>query len=192
MVKSAFVERARHWVIENYPYNRDHLIRALEWLDRLAPGIPEAARLAALTHDMERAFPGPDSPTMDSLDDPVYERLHSERSARIVSEWLRTEGAGEELIRDVEQLILWHEIGGSDEADLVQAADRLSFLETNIDLFLGFVRSGRFSVADVGTKFHESYRRIRVPEARALALPLYRRAAARLAALEPAPPRASV
>ena len=28
----------------------------------------------------------------------------------------------------------------------MQAADRLSFLETNIDLFLGFVRSGRFSV----------------------------------------------
>ena len=93
---------------------------------------------------------------------------------------------------EVEQLILWHEIGGSHEADLVQAADRLSFLETNIDLFLGFVRSGRFSVDDVRTKFDESYRRIRVPEARTLALPLYRHASARLEALEPVPPRASV
>jgi hypothetical protein len=192
MVESGFVDCARRWVVENYPYNRDHLIRALEWLDRLAPGLSEAARLAALTHDMERAFPGPDSPVMDSLDDPVYERLHSERSARIVSEWLRSQGAADGLVRDVEQLILWHEVGGSHEADLVQAADRLSFLETNIDLFLDFVRSGRFSVADVRTKFHESYRRIRVPEAKALALPLYNRAAARLAALEPAPPRASV
>ena len=62
MVESGFVDRARHWVVENYPYNRDHLIRSLEWLDRLAPGLPEAVRLAALTHDMERAFPGPDSP----------------------------------------------------------------------------------------------------------------------------------
>ena len=84
MVESGFVDRARHWVVENYPYNRDHLIRSLEWLDRLAPDLPEAVRLAALTHDMERAFPGPDSPEMASLDDPVYERLHSERSARIV------------------------------------------------------------------------------------------------------------
>jgi hypothetical protein len=49
-------------------------------------------RLAALTHDMERAFPGPDSPVLDSLDDPVYERLHSERSARIVTEWLASHG----------------------------------------------------------------------------------------------------
>jgi hypothetical protein len=192
MAESGFVDRARHWVIENYPYNRDHLIRSLEWLDKLAPGLPEAVRLATLTHDMERAVPGPDSPVMGSLDDPIYERLHSERSARIVCEWLRSQGAGESLVTDVEKLILWHEIGGSHEADLVQAADRLSFLETNIDLFLDFARSGRFSVADVRTKFHESYRRIRVPEARAIALPLYRRAAARLAELEPAPPRASV
>ena len=192
MGESAFVERARHWVVENYPYNRDHLIRALEWLDRIAPGLGEAVRLAALTHDMERAFPGPDSPEMSSLDDPVYERLHSERSARIVCEWLRAQGAGEKLIGDVEVLILQHETGGWPEADLVQAADRLSFLETNVDLFLEFARSGRFSVADVRTKFDESYRRIQVPHAKALALPLYRRAAARLAALDPAPPRAAV
>ena len=141
---------------------------------------------------MERAFPGPDSPVMASLDDPVYERLHSERSARIVCDWLRGQGADEALVRDVEELILAHEIGGSHEADLVQAADRLSFLETNIDLFLGFVRSGRFSVDDVRTKFDESYRRIQVPDAKALALPLYEQAAARLEALEPVPPRASV
>ena len=116
------------------------------------PDAREAVRLAALTHDMERAFPGPDSPVMTSLDDPVYERLHSERSARIVRDWLRGHGADDALVRDVEELILAHETGGSHEADLVQAADSLSFLETNIDLFLGFVRSGRFSIADVRTQ----------------------------------------
>lgn len=191
MVESAYVERARHWVVENYPYNRDHLIRALEWLDRLEPGQREAVRLAALTHDMERAFPGPDSPPMTSLADPVYERLHSERSARIVSQWLRLQGADDELVGDVESLILSHEIGGWPEADLVQAADRLSFLETNIDLFLGFVRSGRFTIEDVRSKFDDSYHRIQVPHARALALPLYERANARLAELDLTPPRAS-
>jgi hypothetical protein len=191
MAESALVEQARRWVIDCYPYNREHLLRALEWVDRLAPGSREAVRLAALTHDMERAFPGPDSPAMASLDDPVYERLHSERSARIVSEWLLEQGADESLVRDVEVLILAHEIGGSHEADLVQAADRLSFLETNIDLFLGFVRSGRFTIEDVRTKFEHSYHRIQVPGAKALALPLYEKADARLAALEFAPPRAS-
>ena len=183
MPESAILVEARRWVVENYPYNRDHLIRALEWLDRLAPGAPEAVRLATLTHDMERAFPGPDSPVMASLADPVYEQLHSERSARIVSEWLASQGADEQLTRDVAALIVAHEVGGTHEADLVQAADRLSFLETNIDLFLGFVQSGRFSIDDVRTKFEDSYHRIRVPDAKALALPLYENADARLAQL---------
>jgi hypothetical protein len=191
MPESSLVEKARSWVVDNYPYNRDHLLRALEWVDRLAPDAREAVRLATLTHDMERAFPGPDSPVMSSLDDPVYERLHSERSARIVSGWLKANGAEEALIRDVEALVLAHETGGSDEADLVQAADRLSFLETNIDLFLGFVRSGRFSIDDVRTKFEHSYHRIRVPDAKALALPLFKDADARLASLAMNQPRAS-
>ena len=183
MPESAILVEARRWVVENYPYNRDHLLRALEWLDRLAPDAPEAVRLAALTHDMERAFPGPDSPVMVSLADPVYERLHSERSARIVSEWLASQGADEQLTRDVAALIVAHEVGGTREADLVQAADRLSFLETNVDLFLGFVESGRFSIDDVRTKFEHSYHRIRVPDAKALARPLYEDADARLALL---------
>ena len=183
MPESAILEEARRWVIENYPYNRDHLLKALEWLDRLAPGAPEAVRLAALTHDMERAFPGPDSPVLESLDDPVYERLHSERSARIVSEWLASQGADEQLTREVAELIVAHEVGGTREADLVQAADRLSFLETNVDLFLGFVESGRFSIDDVRTKFEHSYHRIRVDDAKALARPLYEQADARLALL---------
>jgi len=183
MPESAILVEARRWVVENYPYNRDHLLRALEWLDRLAPGAPEAVRLAALTHDMERAFPGPDSPAMASLADPVYEQLHSERSARIVSEWLASHGADEQLTRDVAALIIAHEVGGTREADLVQAADRLSFLEINVDLFLGFVESGRFSIDDVRTKFEHSYHRIRVPDAKALARPLYEDADARLALL---------
>jgi hypothetical protein len=183
MPESAIVDEARRWVVENYPYNRDHLLKALEWLDRLAPGAREAVRLAALTHDMERAFPGPDSPVLESLDDPVYERLHSERSARIVSEWLAAQGADEQLTRDVAALIVAHEVGGTREADLVQAADRLSFLETNVDLFLGFVESGRFTIDDVRTKFEHSYHRIRVPDGKALARPLYEEADARLALL---------
>jgi hypothetical protein len=87
------------------------------------------------------------------------------------------------LRNDVTALIIAHQVGGSHEADLVQAADRLSFLETNIDLFLGFVRSGRFTIGDVKAKFAHTYHRIRVPDAKALALPLYEDATARLALL---------
>jgi hypothetical protein len=185
VAESRLISAARAWVIDKYPYNRDHLLRALERLDDLAPASREAVRLATLTHDMERAFPGPDSPIMSALDDPEYNQQHCERSARIVTQWLRDQRAPEILIRDVEQLILAHETGGSAEADLVQAADSLSFLDTNVDLFLGFARSGRFPVSAVRWKFENTYDRIKVPRARLIARPLVDDAVARLAALEP-------
>jgi hypothetical protein len=181
---SPLVSAARAWVVDNYPYNRHHLLRALEWLDHLAPASSEGVRLATLTHDMERAFPGPDSPNMAALDDPHYNQLHCERSARIVTAWLRDRSAPEPLVSEVERLVLAHETGGWPEADLVQAADSLSFLDTNVDLFLGFVRGGRFSVDAVRWKFEHTYDRIRVPLARALAGPLVTQACDRLSALE--------
>jgi hypothetical protein len=184
VAESRLISAARAWVIDKYPYNRDHLLRALERLDDLAPGSSDAVRLATLTHDMERAFPGPDSPVMSALDDPEYNQQHCERSARIVTAWLREQQAPEILIRDVEQLVLAHETGGSAEADLVQAADSLSFLDTNVDLFLGFVRSGRFPGSAVRWKFEHTYDRIRVPRARAIARPLVNDAVARLSVLE--------
>ena len=184
MAESPFVSAGREWVVENYPYNRHHLLRALEWLDRLAPASSEGVRLAALTHDMERAFPGPDSPALTTLDDPHYNQLHSERSARIVTAWLRGLNAPEPLVSEVARLILAHETGGWAEADLVQAADSLSFLDTNIDLFLGFVQSGRFPAEAVRWKFEHTYDRIKVPHARTLARPLVAQAVSRLSALE--------
>jgi Domain of unknown function (DUF4202) len=180
MNPSDLVHAATRWVVESYPYNSHHLMRALEWLDRLAPGSRTAVRLATLTHDMERAFPGPDQPVATTLDDPVYYTAHSNRSARIVGAWLRDQGAESEVIEDVEALIRVHEFGGWPEADLVQAADSLSFLETNIDLFLGFVRSGKYSAHDVNVKFEYAYNRIRVPQARELARPLLEQARERL------------
>ena len=118
---------------------------------------------------------------MTTLHDPEYERLHSERSARIVGEWLTTQAAPEPLVKEVVRLIVAHESGGWPEADLVQAADSLSFLDTNIDLFLGFARSGRFPVSAVRSKFHYTYERINVVEARTIARPLTDAALGRLA-----------
>ena len=181
---SSLVEAASRWVVEKYPYNSYHLLKSLEWVDRLAADATLAVRLATLTHDMERAFPGPDQPVAKSFLDQEYYALHSARSARIVGEWLRANGAEEALVRDVEALIRVHEVGGWREANLVQAADSLSFLETNIDLFLNMVRSGKRTIDEVREKFDYSLDRIQIADATELARPLYREAIERLTALE--------
>ena len=166
-------------MIANYPYNSTHLLKSLEWVDRLAPDASDAVRLATLTHDMERAFGGPDAIPI-KLNDRAYEEAHSNRSARIVGEWLRANGAGNELTASVESLIRVHEWGGSPDANLVQAADSLSFLETNIDLMLGFARSGKYTKAEVARKIEEMYERIQLPAAKDLARPIWEQVKVRL------------
>jgi hypothetical protein len=181
-VESVFIQLGRLWVIENYPYNSAHLLKSLEWLDRLSSGASEAVRLATLTHDMERAFGGPDAIPI-KMNDRAYEAAHANRSARIVGEWLRANGARADLVSDVEALIRVHEWGGSPDANLVQAADSLSFLEMNIDLMVGFAQTGKYSKAEVASKIDQMYERIQLPAARELARPMWEQAKARFEAL---------
>jgi hypothetical protein len=176
------IERARLWVMEKYPYNRTHLVRSLAWLDRIAPAAREAVRLATLTHDMERAFGGPDAIPI-AMNDRAYEKAHADRSARIVGEWLRSNGADPDLVGEVENLIRVHEWGGWPDADLVQAADSLSFLETNIDLMIGFVTSGKYPLPEIASKIDGMYNRIQVEPARVLAQPMWEQARSRLSVL---------
>jgi hypothetical protein len=171
-------ERALVWI---GPYwNAKHLVRTRDWVLELEPDADEALRLAALTHDMERHFPG--GPVSDlSLEpdeDVTSRRLHSERSARIVGQWLAHEGAGDALIADVKRLILAHETGGTADEDLIQAADSLSFLETNAALVAGWYTSGRCSRERAKAQHHWMFERIGLERARELARPLYEEATA--------------
>ncbi len=171
-------DRAREWVCVHYEHGGQHLLQTEVWLQRLKPDAPEAMLLAALTHDMERAFPGPDSPSLDprdGVDNPVYNIAHCERSARIVSGYLKEQGASKESIEEVARLIRAHEYGGDDEENLVQAADSLSFLEVNVDVFLGWMDAGdeKWNAGAVRNKFTWMYERIQIPGARDLARPLY-------------------
>lgn len=173
------IVQARKWVGENYGRHALHLFKAEEWLLRINPSATEAMLLAALTHDMERAFPGPDSPRQDpSLgpDDPIYNQAHSKRSARVVSAFLHEQGeqqVPEELVAEVARLIEAHEIGGWPEADWVQAADSLSFLEVNIDFFLEKGPEMGWTFEQIRAKFDWMYLRVKQPEARSLATPFY-------------------
>jgi hypothetical protein len=177
---SELLIRARNWVNENYGRRAIHLIKAETWLDRINPAATEAMRLATVTHDMERAFPGHDSPLLDpdrGPDDPIYNNAHTERSARIVEEYLRQlpDSLSEEFLAEVAALIRAHEFGGWPEANWVQAADSLSFLEVNVDYFIGRIGApdSDWTYEYVKAKFDWMYERVQIAEARVLAEPLH-------------------
>jgi hypothetical protein len=165
------------------PYSQaEHLLRTRDWVLDLDAQSSDAVLLAALTHDIERHVPG--GPQQDksraAWDDPEYLRAHSERSAQIVGTWLRSQGARPELEDEVVELILLHEVGGSPAADVLQAADSISFLETLPDVVVSWIRSGECSAAKAKLKHDWMLGRIRIEPARALAQPFYERAVAQI------------
>jgi len=178
--------RARAWVAEIHPHAR-HLLRTEDWLLELDRGAGEQVRLAAVLHDIERAFPVADSPwdSARDWDSPEYNRWHQDRCATIAADWLREQGAPAELVEGVAELIAVHEEGGWPEANLVQAADSLSFLETMVPLVVGWAESGRAPRERAAAKLQSSLDRIDpgLTHARELAAPMLVEALATLDAV---------
>ncbi len=175
-------QQAAVWI---EPYSQAlHLVRARDWLVYLHPQASLEARLAALTHDIERMIPG--GPKMnkatDRWDDPHYLYAHGARSAEVVGVWLHGQRPLSDFVSvpQVRHLITLHEFGGLDEGDLIQAADSLSFLETLQDVVLEWVKNGECGVAQAKAKHSYMADRIRVPRAAELAEPLLEEALASL------------
>jgi hypothetical protein len=154
-------------------WNARHLVRTRDWLLELQPDAGLPLRLAALTHDIERNFPGGPSPDPTN---PDYEIEHADRSARITRDWLTENGAGDDLAAAVARLVAVHEVGGWPEADLLQAADSLSFLEVNATRPAAWVEDGRCDAAAARARLRRMFERIRPRAARAAATPLLERA----------------
>jgi hypothetical protein len=189
---SELLAAARAWVDAEHPHAR-HLLRTEDWAVALDPEAGEALRLAAVLHDIERAFPDPDAgwDSARDWDSVAYNRWHQDRSARIVADWLREHDAPEGLVGHVERLVLVHEEGGWSEADVLQAADSLSFLETMTPLVVGWVESGRATRSRAAAKVQHSLDRMspRLTRARELAEPMLRDALAAVAAARVGAPR---
>src|SRR5205085_11610153 len=158
-----------------HPHAR-HLLRTEDWVLKLQPDPSERLRIACVLHDIERAFPDPEA-QWDSArdwDNAAYNRWHQDRCAEIASAWLREREAPQDLVDGVDRLIRVHEEGGWPEADLLQAADSLSFLETLVWLVLEWVQSDRATLERAQAKLSSSLDRIHpsLKHARELAQPL--------------------
>ena len=163
--------------------NGRHLVRTRDWLVELDPGAGEALRIAALTHDVERNFPGgPRQPANVPANDRAYRDAHQARSAELVTTWLLAHRANPALIREVAGLVRVHEWGGSPAADLLQAADSISFLETTALHAGNWIREGRYTRERTEEQLNWMLDRIRVPKARPLARPFFDAAVRRLGA----------
>lgn len=162
-------EAALAW-IEPY-YDREHMLRAADWVLQLDPDAPEALVLAAMTHDLERSVPG--GPVLDKArmawDDVEYNTAHCTRSVEVVTAWLEAQGADRSFVDGIRTPIAQHEFGGSPIGDVMQAADSISFLEVNGALVAGWVAAGECSLDKGREKLLWMRDRVRLERARAIA-----------------------
>jgi hypothetical protein len=171
------MDAALRFAREQHPHS-EHLLRTRDWLDALEPGARPALRIAALLHDIERAFPDPGSPYVSGRDwaVPHYVDYHQGRCARLLTRWLGEHDADSALTADAVALVAVHECGGWPDADLVQAADSLSFIETLGPLVRRWIADGMLSRESGIEKMRVMWERIQVPAAQEQGRELYERA----------------
>jgi hypothetical protein len=115
---------------------RPHFERTVYWYEQFLPTITEAHKIAAYSHDIERAFRDEDKTVPENYLDPVFLKNHQDGGVKIMTNFLKEEGASDEVISKVSHLISKHEVGGDEEQNALMDADSVSFFETNAEMFV--------------------------------------------------------
>ncbi len=161
-------------------FGMDHFKRTVYWIKKLDPDADEALRIAAIAHDIERAFSplGPDQGKREKemgFHHIEYLRHHQEEGAKIIGSFLDKNGADKQLIDRVKMLISRHEEGGNRDQNLLKDADSISFFENNISFFLEH-KIHQAGKENVRKKFEWMYQRITSDKAKKIVKPFYEKA----------------
>lgn len=172
---SELFNKTREFVNESFNDKAQmlHFDRTVYWLKILKLDADEAFLIAAIGHDIERAFRGHDlfENNDRKFTDEQHLKNHQEKGAQILGEFLKKQKANSKLIEKVKHLVSSHEIGGDEEQNILKDADSLSFLENNADIFLS--KLNKLGFLKVKEKFDWMYSRMTLPKAKEIGKPLY-------------------
>ncbi len=115
---------------------KSHFERAVYWIEQFIPNATEAHKIAAYSHDIERAFRDPTKIEPDDYLDSSFLTSHQQGGANIMVKFLEENEAPIQIITLVAHLILKHEVGGDAEQNALMDADSVSFFETNAEMFV--------------------------------------------------------
>ena len=154
-----------------------HFVRTVHWIQELRPNADEALLVAAVAHDIERAYRKRDvleKKNSTSFTSPDFYRPHEERGAEIVADFLRRNNVVEDFVERVRMLISRHEEGGNDDQNLLKDADSISFFENNLSFFTDVNLSGS-DAEKSKEKIDWMFFRITSDRAREMALVFYKK-----------------
>ncbi len=172
-------EKVKRFVEESYgeKFGMIHFKRTVYWVKQLKPDADEAIIIAAIAHDIERAFRREEDPhaqkmKVSGMKDEEFLKYHQEKGAEIIAEFLAKNKATQEIIERVKMLISKHEVGGNEDQNILKDADSISFFENNVEHFLDnhVKKLGKEKVKE---KFDWMFNRITSNKAKEIARPWY-------------------
>ncbi len=173
-----------NFVVDSFTKSGDvkgipHFKRTVYWLKKLKPAADEAMLIAAIAHDIDRAFRAGTIRLIIQFDkgfkDDFFLIDHPKKGAEITGNFLEKQGADEELISRVKMLVSKHEVGGNRDQNLIKDADSISFFENNAEHFATKLTRD-ISRAKVKEKLDWMFERITFQDAKKLAEPWYKKA----------------
>jgi len=136
-------EKVEKFVEESFQgkHGMIHFKRTVYWVKELNLNFDEALLIAAISHDIERAFRDEENVQIKRMNDAGmnnidFLRYHQDKGAEIMEDFLKKEDANPELIERVKMLISKHEEGGNEDQNILKDADSISFFENNVKHFL--------------------------------------------------------
>lgn len=119
------------------PEDYNHAISVKKWVLRLKPNTDWALQIAALAHDIERAFPKRKIKRSEFSVYDEFKRAHALNSAKVIQEILDKYPIESKIKNKIFNLIKDHELGLDVVSDLsvLINADSLSFFEVNLPLY---------------------------------------------------------
>jgi hypothetical protein len=114
-----------------------HSRLVLKWVCILRPDADEALKIAALSHDIDRAVTGiteKDLKDFSKLNE--FKKEHSLRSAQFIGEILLKHQYPQQIIEKVKHLVGNHEFGGDEDTDVLTDADSIAYFDYNIPSYL--------------------------------------------------------
>ncbi len=121
------------------PEDPIHSKNTLKWLLKLKPNADEGLKIAALSHDIERAIEKRKVRRKDFKDYDKFKDAHALNSAKIIAKIMQECNISKKMIDEVYFLVRHHETGGTKPVDILKDADSISYFDVNLPLY--FVRN---------------------------------------------------
>lgn len=169
--------KVKKFVKESFGKENPHLKRTLYWIKKLKPDASEELLIAAISHDIDRAFRSEKGNTKKFR----YEwggkiDKHQIESGKIMFDFLVKEGYDAKKAKRLQELIRRHEVGGDAEQNLLMDADSLSWLEVSAVRHIKFIEEKGLTKKELKKKIDFMFDRISSEKNKKMAKPFYEKA----------------